>query len=89
MLARMSPAKFEELYVASQLEPWGTDWLIVLASAIGAEILNKITQGLGSNVKQSDLLPLDYFVPKPEDDAPPDSASPENYLTIMRGQLGV
>ena len=89
MLSRMSPAQFDELYVAGQLEPWGTDWLIVLASAIGAEILNKITQGLGADVKQSDLLPLDYFVPKSDDDAPIDVASPDSYLNIMRGQIGI
>lgn len=89
MLARMSPQLFDEWLAAHRLDRWGDENF--QAIAIGVMIVNAVRKSAGGeNFKESDLLPLDFFVAKPPPDIDePTGTTPDEFLTIMKARIGM
>ena len=81
----MEPWQFDEWRIAKEIQKEEDDFQ---ASAIGAMIINTIKQMMGAEApKESDLLPLDYFVAKPVQDEEPQKLTPAQFLTIQQARL--
>lgn len=83
MLREMEPGEFDAWVLEYQRRPWGDE--LAIASIAVATIINEIRGQL--NGKEADLLPLDFLVPKDEQDEP--EVKPMRSLQRMRSLIGV